>query len=153
MYVLHIKLKIWKVNKNCPILVKTLSLYYCLYCNNWHSLFKMFKTGLIISHYPNMIFIFKISHFTNCFILQKKLASSKLYGIKNCNSNEEKLSSMHLIIVNWTSVQKIIILERVFILFYTDLLFQWKNGLCFKKYILTVISVPEFHRLDTFYGL
>lgn len=59
MYVLHIKLKIWKVNKNCPILVKTLSLYYCLYCNNWHSLFKLFKTGLIISHYPNMIFILK----------------------------------------------------------------------------------------------
>lgn len=106
MYVLHIKLKIWKVNKNCPILVKTLSLYYCLYCNNWHSLFKLFKTGLIISHYPNMIFIFKISHFTNCFILHKRLPSSKLYGIKNCNSNEEKLSSMHLIIVYWTSVQK-----------------------------------------------
>lgn len=123
MYVLHIKLKILKVNKNCPILVKTLSLYYSLYCINWHSLFKLFKTNLIISHYPNMIFIFKISRVTNCFIQQKKLPNSKLYGIKNCNLNEEKLSSMHLIIANWTSVQNII-LERFFSVCFIQIVFQ-----------------------------
>lgn len=57
---------------------------------------------------------------------------------------------------NWSLLigraYKKIILERVFSLFYTDF-FQSKNGLCFKKYILTVISVPEFHRLYTFNGL
>lgn len=115
-----------------------------MYCNNWHSLFKLLKTGLIISHYPNMIFIFKISHVTNCFILQKKLPSSKLYGIKIAIKMKKNCQACNWSLLFGRAYKKII-LERVFSLFYTDF-FQSKNGLCFKKYILTVISVPEFHR-------
>lgn len=90
-----------KVNKKCPIFVKILGSEYCLYPNNCLSLWSFFMKGLIISHYPNMIFhvlnftmFYKLFHFTKTpFCLILLLYWLKLCGNKNCNFNLKKFKA------------------------------------------------------------
>lgn len=99
-----------------------------------------------------LFFLFKIQiawtvNFTNCFILQKKLPHINLYGFNYCNFKFKKFAN-HALGHCWWEEHT---LECVFSL--SLIKRQKRDRLCFPWNILTVIPVPEYHRLDTSHGL